>query len=246
MNPYKPKRPYFLAPVIAHLNHRMQRLSLDISNTFPEDGEDGEKFRLGEISVGIRKATEDAADPGTNQSEVIPIGTILNTKWEYMDKGGLADIDPDRAAAEVRTNLDDDGYELVIAVDGRVLLAESIYMVACNSTCNYLDELPPGQGWDDPEVRERLAREPSKALRGEIQVYAKRRGKVPLGNTQLLIEQWKLTPTGTPNEYGLYKHSALLGREVDGADRWRRHLPHPPDRRAGAATLPLRAQRALP
>ncbi len=213
VNPYKPKRPYFLAPVIASVHAPQERMSLDISNAFPEDGEDGEKFNLGPITVGVRKATEAGTDPAHNQAEVIPVGTIANSRWDYLDKGGLADLDLAALPAQTHDLLDDENHELVIATPHGVLLAESEYMVVTDSTCNYLDDLAPGESWDDAPVRGRLAAEPSRALKGEIQVFARRRGHLPFGPTEIVVEQWKLTPTGDQNAYGLYKYPELLGKE---------------------------------
>ncbi len=153
VNPYRPKRPYFLAPVIASVHAPQDRLSLDISNAFPEDGEDGEKFNLGPITVGIRKATEPGSDPAGNRSAVIPIGIIANSRWDYLDRGGLADIDLAALPAATRDLIDDDGQELVISTALGVMLAESEYMVVTDSTCNYLDDLAPVESWDDAPVR---------------------------------------------------------------------------------------------
>lgn len=212
-NPYRRDRPYFLAPVIASLHAPQDRLSLDIANTFPEDGEAGEKFNLGMVRVGIRKATEPATDPRLNEAEILDLGTIPNTRWDYLDRGGMADLDLSSLPPEVRDLLDSPDQELVIRTDHGVLLSESEYMIAADSSCNYLDDLAPGESWDDEAVRTRLMAEPSQALRGEVTIHARRRGHIPFGATDLVVEQWRLTPTGEPNQYGLYKFPKLLGTE---------------------------------
>lgn len=211
-NPHRPQ-PYFIAPVLARLDERGRRLTLDVVNALPDDGPDGDKFDLGTITVGIRKATDPGADPAGNQHEVATLGTIPNHLNHHLARGGLADIDLATLDDERFTRLLDDQHELVLQSSrAGVLLSETEHMVVADSVCNYLDDLPPGVSWDDAKVRSRLASAPSQALRGEVQVFALRRGR-PVDSLEMVVEQWRLTPTGTPNQYGLYKYPALLGKE---------------------------------
>jgi hypothetical protein len=205
-NPHRPERPYRLAPVVAHLDEGGRRLSLDLANTLPEDGPDGEKFDLGVITVGIRKATNAGEDPAGNAAEILSLGTVANDRNAYLTRAGMADLDLRPLSDEHFELLLDDSYELVLcSARAGVLLSETEYMLVADSLCNYLDELPPGETWDDAPVRQRLAQERSKALRGETPVFARRRGRIPLEHIEVVVEQWRLTPTGSPNEYGVYK-----------------------------------------
>jgi len=213
-NPYRSERPYYVAPVLANFNEKENRLSFDIANTFPEDGPDGNKFDIGKISVGLRKIDEDIKDPKLNTNPIYEIASIKNDRSEYQYKGGMIDLELDNTPDEVSEMLYNDSFEIIISSSLHgVLLNESEYMIAASSVCNYLDELPPNQNWSDQIVRERLRNEASESLRGEVKISALKRGRVPTGPMEILVEQWKITPTGTPNQYGLYKYPELIGKE---------------------------------
>ena len=213
-NPYRPM-PYYLSPVVARVDARSRVVSLDMANCLPEDGPEGDKFNLGTVVVGLRKATAAGQDPGKNTNPVAPIGPIRNDRPTYVGQGGIYDVPYGHLARKEQAWLDDDGYELVLQTGlGGVLLSETPYMVASDCACNYLDDLSPGESWTDPRVRERLAEQPAEALRGDIDVHVRRRGKVPTGRTAIRVEQWRETPTGMVNEYGVYRYPALLRSET--------------------------------
>jgi hypothetical protein len=173
-NPHRPKQPYFIAPVLARLDERERRLTLDVVNALPDDGADGDKFDLGTITVGIRKATDPGANPADNPHEVVPLGSITNNLNHHLARGGMADVDLGALDHERYAQLLNDGYELVLQSSrAGVLLSETEHMVVADSVCNYLDDLAPGVSWDDAEVRARLATAPSQALRGEVRVFAR-------------------------------------------------------------------------
>jgi len=69
-------------------------------------------------------------------------------------------------------------------------------MVESDCSCLYLDELPPGKSWTDPDVRDDLGKQRDPALCGKADIYLRRRGQVPTGATEVLVEQWATTPTG--------------------------------------------------
>jgi len=213
-NPYRPGKPYYLSPVVAAVNAKTQVLSLDVANCLPEDGGDGEKFNLGTVTVGMRQATPPNVDPATNQNPVTPIGTLRNDRRTYVTQGGLCDIPLSELDQKTRALVGDDGYEMVLQTSlAGVLLSETPFMVEADQGCSYLDELPPGQHWDDPVVRAELARAPDPALRGEIDLFVRYRGRVPSGATPLRVEQWRETPTGFIDQFGVYRYPVLLETE---------------------------------
>jgi hypothetical protein len=213
-NPYRPM-PYYLSPVVARVDTQSRVVSLDMANCLPEDGPEGDKFNLGTVVVGLRKATVAGEDPAKNTNPVVPIGPMPNDRQTYVSQGGIYDVSYDHLARKQQAWLDDDGYELVLQTGlGGVLLSETPYMVASDSGCNYLDALSPGESWTDPAVREQLAKQPAEGLRGDIDIHVRRRGKVPRGRTAIRVEQWRETPTGLINEYGVYRYPALLRSET--------------------------------
>jgi hypothetical protein len=213
-NPYRGGKPYYLSPVVARLDAPSERISLDLANTLPEDGPEGYKYNLGEVVLGVRPATPPGTDPSTNTSPVTAIGSIPNDRASYIDRGGLCDVSYAHLAPVQKAMLDNDGYELVLAPSlSGVMLYETEYMIDSDCSTNYLDELPPGQTWKDPAVRAMLAAAPDPALRGEVDLFLRRRGKVPAGETRVTVEQWRTTPTGYADEYGTYRYPILLSSE---------------------------------
>ena len=213
-NPYR-SMPYYLSPVVARVDTRSRWVSLDMANCLPEDGPEGDKFNLGTVTVGIREATAPGQDPSTNTNPVTPIGAIPNDRRAFITQGGVYDVSYDHLGRKQQQWLDADNYELVLHTGlSGVLLAETPYMVASDSSCNYLDDLPPGESWSDPRVRQRLAKQPFAPLQGEIDLHLRRRGKVPTGRTTIRVEQWRETPTGLANEFGVYRYPTLLRTET--------------------------------
>ncbi len=215
VNPYRPTKPYYLSPVVARVDAAAKRVSLDMANCLPEDGPEGYKYNLGTVTLGVRPATPPGQAPTANGAAVTPIGTLRNDQPTYLDQGGVYDVPYGDLPPEQQAFLDDDGYELVLQTSNAgVLLYEPEYMIASDCACHYLDALPPGQTWDDAAVREELDVEPFPALRGRTDLYLLRRGKVPAADTPVVVEQWRETPTGVPNEYGVYRYPILLGTET--------------------------------
>lgn len=214
-NPYRPTKPYFLSPIVAAVNAKAKVLSVDVANCLPEDGPEGNKFNLGTITIGMRQATPPGVDPTANDSPILPLGTITNDRATYVARGGIWDIPLGGLDTQSQAAIANDDYEMVLQAGlAGVLLSETPYMVASDQGCNCLDELPPGQQWTDPAVRAALARAPDPALRGEIDLFVRYRGRVPSGPTAIRIEQWKETPTGFVNQYGVYRYPVLLDTET--------------------------------
>ncbi|HTU18553.1 MAG TPA: hypothetical protein VMG10_10875 [Gemmataceae bacterium] len=215
VNPYRPDKPYYLSPCVAVVDADSKRICLDAANCLPEDGPEGHKYSLGDVTLGIRQATQPDKDPSTNTNPVLPIGTLRNDRETYRQQGGIYDVSYEHLTPEQQALLDDDGQELVLqTTSGGVLLCETEYMVESDCSCNYLDELPPDKTWDDEDVRQELHAQPSLALRGEVDLYVRRRGKLPTGPTTLRVEQWMTTPTGFTDQYGVYRYPVLLGTET--------------------------------
>jgi hypothetical protein len=213
-NPYRPK-PYYLSPVVAAVNPASNVLSLEMANCLPEDGPDGDKFNLGTITIGMRQATPPGVNPATNTNPVVPLGTLVNDRETYLSQGGMYDIPLNTLPPATLALVTNDAYEMVLQTGlSGVLLAETPYMVATDVGCAYLDDLPPGESWDDPAVRAALARKPDVALRGELDLLVRYRGRVPNGTTPLRVEQWKETPTGYVNQFGVYRYPVLLHTET--------------------------------
>ncbi len=215
-NPYRPKNPYYLSPVVVRVKPEDQRISLDLANCLPEDGPDGEKFDMGPVTLGIRAMTSPGVNPAQNPAPITALGTIANDKSTYLMQGGIYDLDyshlpPEQAVASC---LENDSQELVLQTGKNgVLLYEPEYMIASDCNCSYLDELAPGQTWDHPEVVDFLKHEPARALRGEVTLLMRRRGKSPVDPIEVTVEQWSETPTGVVDEFGKYRYPRLLHKE---------------------------------
>lgn len=211
-NPYRADEKYRLAPAVAVQNHETKHIAIDLVNCLPEDGPEGDKYNLGEVTLGVRAATEANRDPATNQAPVTTIATLTNDRETYLDQGGIYDLTY-ASLPEQGTWLDDSRYELVLrsSLYG-VLLYEPEYMLASDCTCNYLDELAPGETWVDPPVRDYLDTQPHPALKGKVELWLLRRGKPPTKPVSVTVEEWRQTPTGFPGNYGVYRFPALLQR----------------------------------
>jgi hypothetical protein len=215
-------KPYFLAPTVARVADvgDAMLVSIDLVNTLPEDGKDGEKFPLGPVEIGLREATVPGGDPAANQALVRPIGMIANDRRSFERCGGVYDLPVTDPA--MRAELADPGYELVLQT-GRfgVLMYEPEYYVGSDCEAAYLDSAPPGSA--DPVVRPpNGAGDPlPQPLRGWVPVYVRRRGHVPDDRVRLGVEEWKFTPTGDPNppNYGSYRFPTRLGEETIEAER---------------------------
>jgi hypothetical protein len=211
-NPYRTDKQYHLAPAVAVQNRETKSIAIDLVNCLPEDGPEGDKYNLGKVTLGVRAATEANRDPATNQAPVTPIASLTNDRETYLDQGGIYDV-PYASLPEQGTWLDDSRYELVLCSSlYGVLLYEPEYMLASDSTCNYLDELAPAQNWFDRPVRDYLDKQPHPALQGKVELRLLRRGKVPAKPVSVTVEEWRQTPTGFPGSYGVYRFPALLQR----------------------------------
>jgi hypothetical protein len=213
-NAYRPKKQFYLSPAVAVQNSQTKHIAIDLANCLPEDGPEGDKFNLGRVTLGVRTATEPNRDPATNESEVIAIAALANDRETYLDQGGIYDVSY-ASLSDQGALLDDPRYELVLSSSlYGVLLYEPEFMLASDCTCNYLDELPPGQKWSDASVREELGKQPHPALRGKVDLHLRRRGKIPARSVTVNVEEWRQTPTGFPGKYGVYRYPALLQRRT--------------------------------
>jgi hypothetical protein len=215
VNPYRPKTRYYLSPVVARYDKEDRQISLDLANCLPEDGPDGSKYNLGSVFLGLRKACDPNQSPTTNLNPVIRIAEISNDRDTYLATGGIWDVSCGRLDDTQLQLLEDSGYELVLETSGTgVLLYETEYMVVPSCECNYLDELPPDQTWDDADVRERLDNQYFPELQGRVELWIRRRGRVPRGKISIKVEQWRETPTGDPDQEGVYHYPLLLDSET--------------------------------
>jgi hypothetical protein len=213
-NAYRPNKPYYLSPAVAVQNSQTKHIAIDLANCLPEDGPEGDKYNLGLVTLGVRAATEPERDPATNDAEVTPIATLDNVRETYLDRGGIYDVSYANLSDQGAL-LDDHGYELVLSSSlYGVLLYEPEFMLASDCTCNYLDELAPGQTWSDPSVQAELRKQPHPALQGKVDLRLLRRGKPPTKPVTVNVEEWRQTPTGFPGNYGVYRYPALLQRRT--------------------------------
>ena len=208
----------FLGPAVARINESASVVSVDLINTLPEDGKEGEKFPLGNVTIGMRKATP-GTDPATNTAPIESLGEIANDKETFEICGGVYDLPV--ADRDVLKRLSDPAYELVLQTDQYgVLLYEPEYMVSSDCEGAYLDQAPP----NSEELVIRPMRPPPVfgampfgtlplPLRGYVPVYVRRRGKKPDRPVRLTIEQWKFTPTGDPRNPNSYLYPIKLGTE---------------------------------
>jgi hypothetical protein len=100
-------------------------------------------------------------------------------------------------------------------------------MLAADSECNYLNELPPGRHWSDPGVRKDQDDKPFPALQNRVPLYLRQRGKLPAAKTSVKVEQWKFTPTGFFGS-GEYRYPILLDStrvDIEGGEKCFRMEP---------------------
>jgi hypothetical protein len=245
-NPYRKGAPCYLSPAVARHDPRTKQLSIDLANCLPEDGSEGDKYNLGRVMLGVRAATAANQDPAENAAQIHPIGTLQNDRHTYLDQGGIYDLStahlPDAIAW-----LDDGDYELVLETSlFGVLLYEPEFMLAADGTCGYLDELAPGQHWDDPAVQEQLATSPHAALRGKIDLWLLRRGQPTREPVRVSVEEWRATPTGYPNRYGLYRYPTLLTRQAFNLNAHRTSFALQPSEGAGLRVFRFVPERQWP
>jgi hypothetical protein len=211
-NQYRPKEQFFLSPAVAVQNTKTQCIAIDLANCLPEDGPEGDKYNLGTVRLGIRNATDSERDPATNLATIEQIGTVTNDRETYLDCGGIYDFGYGERP-EVRAALGDDSNELVLesSLYG-VLLYEPEYMLASDCSCNYLDDLAPGETWDSAPMKAYLDAQPHPALKGTIDLLLLRRGRPPGREVAITVEEWRQTPTGFAENYGVYRYPTLQKR----------------------------------
>jgi hypothetical protein len=128
--PYAPHpgRNAFLAPAVAQVNREQQVVSLDLANTFPEDGEAGVKFDMGEVSLQVASSRD-----GT----LTHVGNITYDQATYEQCSGMVDIPYDPALEAAL----EEGFLCVTSskFPGQ-LLREEQYMAATDDSCSYLNE----------------------------------------------------------------------------------------------------------
>ena len=215
VNPYRPDKPYYLSPAVARYDKENHRMSLDLANCLPEDGPDGSKYHLGGVFLGLRKACEPNQSPSDNLNPIIRVAEIPNDRDTYLSTGGICDVSCGSLDNTQLQLLEDNGYELVIeTANAGVLLYETAYMIAPGCECNYLDELPADKTWDDADVLKYLDGQDFPELKGKVELWIRRRGQVPEGRTTIKVEQWQETPTGDPDQVGVYRYPRFLGSEM--------------------------------
>jgi hypothetical protein len=211
-NPYREHDRYYLSPVVAVQDPKAKRIAIDLANCLPEDGPEGDKYNLGEVTLGVRAATEPNQDPATNTSPIYTFGTLTNDRETYLDQGGIYDVSY-AGLPYGGASLDDDGYELVLSSSlYGVLLYEPEYHLTSDCTCNYLDELARGETWQSKTTRAYLDAQTHPALRGRVDLWLLRRGRPPTEPVSVSVEEWRQTPTGFAGRYGVYRYPALLKR----------------------------------
>jgi hypothetical protein len=218
VNPYSTRR-YALAGIVASVDAQEKLVWLDAINAFPENGPQGEKFDLGAVTLGLRKATPPGQDPARNQAPVHIVGEIRNDQATYKRQGGIYGVSYrhlDDALARALEDTERHDYELVIQTSRYgVLLFEQEYMVEPGSKCNYLDARAPGKAWTDRRIDSKLGDLPA-AMQGKTALYVHRRGVPFAGRVPTRIEQWSITPTGGPRrrQDGVYRYPELLATET--------------------------------
>lgn len=216
LNPTKPypnayaTRDYYLAPAVAAVDPATATLSIDLSNTLPADGKEGDAYDLGKITVGQRPPTENAKDPNENTQPIVTIGTIDPDVHVARDRSYLYDIDYSTLPADQRAALECGDTELVLDTGlAGVLLFEPEHHVLLDSECNYLDQPPPGVGWHNVIPPLRTPTNPT-PLQGRSPIVIWKRGKPVTGPVPMTVEQWRMTPSGDPNNYGFYQFPLKL------------------------------------
>lgn len=216
VNPYTTSRRYYLSAAVARVDPQALFVSVDTVDTFPEDGSQGDKYDLGRVTLGVRRATPPGTDPAENDSTIHPIGVIDNDQQTYKDTGGIHELSYARLPPEARQGLEDQlhhDWELVIDTSRYgVLLFEQEYMVTPDSKCNYIDALAPGSSWTPARVEQELPAQPQ-ALSGRTTLHVMRRGQWFVEPLAATVEQWQFTPTGTQSDPDVYTWPTLLYRQ---------------------------------
>lgn len=194
-NPYLRGASYEIGPAVACHDADADLLSVDFVNALPEDGIDGDKFDLSPLSLGVRPLTPPGTDPAKNPAPVTTLAVVVNDRETYLRSGGLWDLPLGGLGGDERRLIADDGFELVVQ-SGRggstvVLLSESEYMVASDCAASYLEEPPPGHGWEPSEAGD-PARVSDNAFDGEVPVFVHRRGRPAEGAVELSVELWQM------------------------------------------------------
>lgn len=217
VNPYTTSRRYYLSGAVAKLDTQAKWVSVDCVDTFPEDGSSGDKYDLGQVILGVRRATPPGTDPRKNDATIYPIGELPNDQQTWKDNGGIYELNYAWLPEEVQQGLEDTehhAWELVLQTSRYgVLLFEQEYMVSPGSKCNYIDALEPGTSWTRERVDQQLPAKPE-ALSGRTALYIMRRGVVYDQPLQATIEQWQFTPTGTQSDPDVYTWPMLLYRQT--------------------------------
>ena len=215
VNPYRQDhKPYYLAPLVARVDPTLQNVAIDVSNTFPEDGPDADKYFMGDVTLGIRDPTPPATDPNTNTAPISTIGTIDNTRDAFVSHGGVVDISYAGLSPDLRAKLEGGDAELVISTSANgPLLYELEHQFESDSQCNYLDEPAPGSTWADVLPALRVPTRPVQ-LQGRTPLVLYRRGVPVTGPMSLTVEQWRMTPTGDEDQVGFYRWPRLLERRT--------------------------------
>jgi hypothetical protein len=217
-NPYSTRR-YALAGIVARVDPEEKLVWLDAINAFPENGAAGEKFDLGEVTLGLRQATPPGQDPARNPAPVHIVGAIANDQATYKRQGGIYAVSYRHLDPALAQALEDTAHhecEMVIQTSRYgVLLFEQEYMIEPGSKCNYIDARAPGKEWSERRIDTNLAGMPP-PLQGKTELYVHRRGVPFEGRVHTRIEQWSITPTGGPRrrQDGQYRYPALLASET--------------------------------
>ena len=146
INPPSTECMFSLAPVTFRIDDNKGVISLDLSNTFPEQytgsgdpnkttGSDGKtnnpKFDLGTIT--LKMATPEGVTPAVS----IDIGTIDNTATAYVQKGGMSDVRfGSHLQAQYAAN-DQLVFQIFASKPNKVLLQEVPYMIASDHSTVY-------------------------------------------------------------------------------------------------------------
>ncbi len=231
-NPYSTSRPYYLGPAVARVDPTSSTLAVDLSNTLPADGKDGFPFALGTITIGHRRPTPPQQDPNLNHDEVVTIGVVDPDRDRARRRGYIFDLDYSSLEAGDRAQLERGESELVFTTaDEGVLLFEPEYHVVLDSECAYIDDPGPDQSYEQLVPTLRVPGSPV-ALQGRSPILAFRRGEPVTGPIRLTVEQWRMTPSGDPNNWGFYQYPMQLAAApsvVTFNDGWSSVdlVPHP-------------------
>jgi hypothetical protein len=131
-NPYSsnpfPRNQAYLGPVVASVNKEKKVVSLDLINTFPEDGAAGVKFEMGTATLQVQMP----------DGSVEKIGNFDYDQNSYELTSGLADVKfDDNQSVAIESGL------LAISLSNYnqgPLLLENEYMIATDTSCAYLNE----------------------------------------------------------------------------------------------------------